>query len=279
MEKEKKDIEKRYRFVVRYYKEGHLDAEKAWKRFVSERGIRRPVVWLRRYWVAAASFVLLLLGVGAFYLTERNQPDWVAVSTAEGQVKEMCLPDSTQVLLAGNSSFRYDRKRFGKQHREVEMTGKVFYEVRRNETSPFTVRTARTEVTVLGTRFQVNERTDETEVNVMSGKVRFAATDVRQALVLTAGMSAVYAESEKAIRQQDEEDWNVFAWKTKRLCFENTPLKKVIEDLSAYYQVKIVNCTELPDVRLTATLDNLSLEEALTIVNQTLDVCLEVSDK
>ena len=274
MEKEKKDIEKRLRFVVRYYKEGHLDAEKAWKRFVTERGIRRPVVWLRRYWVAAASFVLLLLGVGAFYLTERNQPDWVAVSTAEGQVKEMCLPDSTQVLLAGNSSFRYDRKRFGKQHREVEMTGKVFYEVRRNEACPFTVRAACTEVTVLGTRFQVNEQEGKTEVNVMSGKVRFAAATAPQALVLTAGMSAVYSEAEKQIHSLEEEDWNVFAWKTKRLRFEDTLLEQVIEDLNACYGVQIACPDSLPALRLTVTLDSLSLDEALGIINQTLDIQL-----
>ena len=36
-------FEKRLRFVARRYKEGSLDEDKAWERFVSRQGIRRQV--------------------------------------------------------------------------------------------------------------------------------------------------------------------------------------------------------------------------------------------
>ena len=108
----------------------------------------------------------------------------------------------------------------------------------------------------------------------MSGKVRFAAATAPQALVLTAGMSAVYSEAEKQIHSLEEEDWNVFAWKTKRLRFEDTLLEQVIEDLNACYGVQIACPDSLPALRLTVTLDSLSLDEALGIINQTLDIQL-----
>ena len=62
-------FEKRLRFVVRHYKEGSLDEDKAWKRFAFRQGICRQVAF-RRYWMAAASVVLLLIGFGTF-LCER----------------------------------------------------------------------------------------------------------------------------------------------------------------------------------------------------------------
>lgn len=118
-------FEKRLRFVVRHYKEGGLDEDKAWKRFAFRQGIRRQVAF-RRYWMAAASVVLLLIGFGTFYVKERNNPEWVSVATASGQLKDVYLPDSTLISMAGNSTLRYDVKKYGKERRVVEMTGKAF---------------------------------------------------------------------------------------------------------------------------------------------------------
>ena len=117
-------FEKRLRFVVRHYKEGSLDEDKAWKRFAFRQGICRQVAF-RRYWMAAASVVLLLIGFGTFYVKERNNPEWVSVATVSGQLKDVYLPDSTLVSMAGNSTLRYDVKKYGKERRVVEMTGKV----------------------------------------------------------------------------------------------------------------------------------------------------------
>ena len=105
-------FEKRLRFVVRHYKEGSLDEDKAWKRFAFRQGICRQVAF-RRYWMAAASVVLLLIGFGTFYVKERNNPEWVSVATVSGQLKDVYLPDSTLVSMAGNSTLRYDVKTCG----------------------------------------------------------------------------------------------------------------------------------------------------------------------
>ena len=212
-------FEKRLRFVVRHYKEGGLDEDKAWKRFAFRQGIRRQVAF-RRYWMAAASVVLLLIGFGTFYVKERNNPEWVSVATVSGQLKDVYLPDSTLISMAGNSTLRYDVKKYGKERRVVEMTGKAFFQVKRNEARPFSVHTAMTEVTVLGTSFQISEQPGMTEVDV------------------------------------------------------DTPLDKVIRDLNEYYQVEITNKVDSPDSRLTATFNDLPLDEVLMVINQTLDIRL-----
>ena len=145
-------LEERIRFVAKHYEEGHLDTDKAWQQFASRYQVRRTVSF-RRYWMAAASVLLLLIGFSTYYITDRNSPEWVAVTTAPGQLKDVYLPDSTLISMAGNSSIRYDARSYGKERRVVEMKGKAFFQVTRNEARPFSVYTERTEVTVLGTSF------------------------------------------------------------------------------------------------------------------------------
>ena len=267
-------LEQRIRFVAKHYEEGRLDTDKAWQQFAGKYQVRRSVSF-RRYWLAAASILLLLIGIGTYFVTDRNSPEWVAVTTDPGQIKELYLPDSTLISMAGSSSIRYDVKTYGKERRVVEMKGKAFFQVARNEARPFSVYTERAEVTVLGTSFQINEQPGGTDVNVMTGKVCFGATGCETGkVILTAGMSASFSMENNGITILKEEDLNNLSWKTRRLRFNDTPLEKVIDDLNEYYQVKVINKTETPNLKLTATFNDLPLEDVLLVINQTLDTRL-----
>lgn len=268
-------LERRIRFVAKHYQEGRLDTDKAWKKFASGHAITRRLPF-RRYWFHAAAVVFVLVGLGTWHLLERNEPDWVSIVSAPGQLKDVYLPDSTLVSLAGDSWLRYDAKRYGKERRVVEMNGKAFFQVTRNETRPFSVKTKVTEVTVLGTSFQVDERYNVTEVNVVTGKVSFTAGENKENVILTAGMSALYAMDKKEITVVTEEDVNKLSWKTGLLRFNDTPIEHVIEVLSAHYGVKITNRTKGQGLKLTATFNKLPLEEVLLVVNQTLDTGLVI---
>ena len=267
-------LEQRIRFVAKHYEEGRLDTDKAWQKFAGKHQVRRTVSF-RRYWMAAASVLLLLIGFGTYFMTDRNSPEWVAVTTEPGQIMEVYLPDSTLISMAGNSSIRYDKKAYGKERRVVEMKGKAFFQVTRNEARPFSVYTERTEVTVLGTSFQIDEQPDGTDVDVMTGKVSFGVTGSEtDKVILTAGMSASYSMESKGITILEEEDLNTLSWKTRQLRFNDTPLEKVVSDLSEYYQVNIINKAETPNLKLTATFNDLPLEDVLLVINQTLDTRL-----
>ena len=75
-----------------------------------------------------------------------------------------------------------------------------------------------------------------TEVDVVTGKVRFAAGKEPEPVILTAGMSASYSNEKKEIDILKEENPNNLSWKTKQLRFNDTPLEKVIRDLNEYYK-------------------------------------------
>lgn len=266
-------LEQRIRFVAKHYKEGALDADKAWKQLAASHKITHRLPF-RRYLLGAAAVALVLIGIGTLFVVERNAPEWVAVATVGGQVKDVYLPDSALISLAENSSVRYNAKVYGKEKRAVEMSGKAFFQVTRDEARPFSVQTKQMTVTVLGTSFQVNEQSTSTEVNVVTGKVCFTAGKENDKVILTAGMSAQYSINKKEIIMLTEEDTNYLSWKTGQLRFNNTPLDKVITDLNTYYHIKIVNRTKPTNAKLTATFNKLPLDEVLMVINQTLDVRL-----
>lgn len=268
-------FEQRLRFIASRYRQEALDTDKAWQRFAEQQGVRRVLPW-RRYVAATAAVLLMVVGIGITFQMKRNRPDWVAIVTGPGEVKELWLPDSTQVTLAGETTIRYDRKIYGKEKRAVQMNGKAFFQVQRDEARPFSVQTARTEVTVLGTVFQIHEMPASTSLIVTEGRVRFAAGEHVEPIILTAGMSAVYWTGTDTILRVEKTEFNTLAWKTRQLRFRETPLTQVISDLNEAYGMKIVNRPAKKNLQLTAYFDNLPLEEVILIINETLDIQLEV---
>ena len=83
------------------------------------------------------------------------------------------LPDSTLAILSKGATLEYDTDKYGKANREVNMSGKIYFSVRRNALSPFIVATEYAQVKVLGTEFEVTEcrKDTATRVYVKSGKL------------------------------------------------------------------------------------------------------------
>ena len=261
------------RFVAKRYRPGTLDPDRAWLRFAEAQGIfSLKRVWMRSayVWTVAASIALLVSLIG-FYQWQQKQPDWVTFTAEAQQVKRLTLPDQTEISLAGGSRLTYDARHYGQEMRLVRLEGKAFFEVWHDEARPFRVETAESRVTVLGTRFQVVAGKEQTTVDVVSGKVGFALRGKKDSVALTAGLQAYYTSGDQRIKVTEQPNPNELAWLTHRLRFEETPLPQVVADLEQAYQTTLSYSGDA-DKRLTATLEELTLEEALQVVNETLDV-------
>ena len=261
------------RFVAKHYRSGALDPDRAWRRFAEAQGISSlKRVWMRSayVWTVAASIALLVSLIG-FYQWQQKQPDWVTFTAEAQQVKRLTLPDQTEISLAGGSRLTYDARHYGQEMRLVRLEGKAFFEVWHDEARPFRVETAESRVTVLGTRFQVVAGKEQTTVDVVSGKVGFALREKTDSVALTAGLQAYYTSGDPRIKVTEQPNPNELAWLTHRLRFEETPLPQVVADLEQAYQTTLSYSGDA-DKRLTATLEELTLEEALQVVNETLDV-------
>lgn len=260
------------RFVASRYRSGALDPERAWQRFAKAQHIPLTKrMWRMHYALPMAAAIALLVGFFGFYHWQQAQPDWVLFTAEAQQVKQLTLPDCTEISLAGGARLRYDAKHYGQTTRQVQLEGKAYFEVRPDETHPFQVEMAESRVTVLGTRFQVVAGKEQTTVDVVSGKVVFSLRERPDSVALTAGLRACYAMGSDRIAVTEQRNPNELAWQTHRLRFEETPLPQVVADLELAYQTALTY-SEAVDKRLTATLEGLTLEEALQVVNETLDV-------
>jgi len=225
-------------FVLKFYQYGKLNTRKALLRFKEKKHLTaKPVrrVYLQIAKIAAI-FLLALLPVGA-YLYIDSLPKWVEI-TAGTEIKEIRLPDFSQITLAPHSSLKYDSRHFSEK-RDVEMKGKAFFQIFHDAGHPFTVRNKWSRVKVLGTEFQVDGNSEEIIASVESGKVFFSSYGKTEGITLTQGMVAILTADAEKPHYIHPVTRNALAWKSGWFEYDNTPLPVVLDELSKYYHLNL----------------------------------------
>jgi ferric-dicitrate binding protein FerR (iron transport regulator) len=92
--------------------------------------------------------------------------------TKPAQKAQLQLPDGSIVWLNASSNLTYD-KDFGKDLREVNLTGEAFFDVAKDAAHPFIIHTKVVDVKVLGTQFNVRAYPNDayTETSLIRGSV------------------------------------------------------------------------------------------------------------
>ncbi len=265
-------------FVAKSYEENRFDPKKALAR--SQNGSlrrslslsKRTVMLKRIAGVAAAAAVGIFL-----YLSWLTQ--WTGYA-AYDIAQTFTLPDSSSVTLAPGSTLRLQKH---KDKRLVQMTGKVYFNVRHDDRAPFRVDAGSGFVKVLGTRFQVDSR-DPICVSVVSGKVLFSAIrSGEEALILTKGQSAVLDPAASKPVEITPKHPNPAAWATGEFIYDNTPLPEVLSELSEYYDVTLVafdaGHSSGESRRLSGEFSTSSLQEILNLINSALGTDIQIKSQ
>jgi transmembrane sensor len=100
------------------------------------------------------------------------------IYTANGSRTHLTLPDGTLVWLNAGSRLSYG-KNFNTTTREVNLTGEAFFDVAHDTQKPFLIHTARIDVQVLGTRFNVKSYPSDrtTEATLIRGSIEISIRD------------------------------------------------------------------------------------------------------
>ncbi|SEK26802.1 FecR family protein [Parapedobacter koreensis] len=179
----------------------------------------------RRYLLrgmAAAAVVMMAIGIGAWYLaqrdgTSRSQKDrqWVAVTAEQGTLKKVQLPDSTTVWLNAGSKLGFYTP-FGQAgSREVVLEeGEAFFEVTPDTAKPFIVHSDVLSTRVLGTSFNVKAYAElnEMQVSVLTGRVEVSQGDSLVLGVLHRGDELTYRKSTQTASIQQVATENSNGW-------------------------------------------------------------------
>lgn len=97
----------------------------------------------------------------------------VEVLTQNGSRTKLLLPDGSNVWLNSGSKITYNKDFETGDLREVNLTGEAFFDVTKNAKRPFIIHTAKMDIKVLGTRFNVKayEEDKTTETSLIKGSV------------------------------------------------------------------------------------------------------------
>lgn len=264
--------EDRLRFVAQHWKPGRFDRKRAWKRFRA--GIDTPP---RPIWGYALATALAAVVLGLFLFRGNVRTEIPATAS----VRSVVLPDGTQATLAPEASLSFRRHGFGRRDRAICQTGTVYYSVARNESLPFEITASDGFVRVLGTRFQLEAGGSGSAVDVMEGRVLFAAAPVKagrpvreeDGLVLTYGMRAELAPGATKPVLTEPQTANPAAWATHVFHYEDTPLKEVLRELSAFF-----GCTLFSDGsgRLTGEFEGEKPDEIVPLIEEALGIEIEI---
>lgn len=263
----------------------NLETEKV-KRSISSRGFKKlsnllGELFAPRYRPAVLSFVsVVIAAIGLLLLKDQIfETQYQRIYTFNKQRMQITLSDGTLIYLNSDSFLKF-RKTFTDTIRQVFLTGEAFFEVAHDE-RPFTVITENAITTVLGTKFNVRARNEETRVIVKEGRVRLQSADDDNGDVILSKdqmgqiRRSVPPESPKTVDAEQR-----LGWLENKLVFVKAPLNEILGELERYYDISIESMDrELNQKTITATFDDLPVETVLSSICLTLNVQYQSDDE
>lgn len=188
------------------------------------------------------------------------------MSTPRGRQYQLKLPDGTMVWLNAASSIRYPVL-FGKE-RKVVVEGEAYFEVAKDATKPFRVLlTNGTEISVLGTSFNINSYSDEAGIRTTLVEGAVKITNGNEQVVLRPKQQALVQSGDINVQKADVE--KVLAWKNGLFDFRDAPLAEVMRQLSRWYDVNVEYENGIPDLQFEGRLGrDVSLAKVLAFFNE-----------
>lgn len=201
--------------------------------------------------VKIAAIFLVAIGISFLWLQDSETKDVkTVISTLNGQMANVTLPDGTKVWLNSNTRLEFPTV-FAKNKREIKMDGEAYFEVAHNARKPFLVHTPRKEtVEVLGTKFYVEaySNTENFETALMEGSVRVNSGN--GSFIISPLQRAVLKNGEMVVEKITNLD--VYRWCEGLICFKNEHFMDIVKELEKYYGVKInINDKNINNPQLT----------------------------
>jgi transmembrane sensor len=221
--------------------------------------------WISKGVAAAIILVICSTTAVSYYLSITGKkevgtallPVTRIVNTANKTMKAITLPDGTQVWLNMGSELQYNAA-FNKQDRRITLSGEAFFEVAANANKPFIVSAGNIDTKVLGTGFNIEAYSNESEIRVSLVHGKVAIEDKKHA-----GRLTVLHPNEMMRYSKLHNNWqiepvvgkNARLWTVGGLVFNEVLLMEAIERIKKRYDLNIqYNPALLDGKKVTATL-------------------------
>lgn len=244
------------------------EIEAAYTRFISElqekdmknetEKLSFSLSWIK---YVAAAVLIGLLSTNLYFLLEEKTELMNVVEVPNGQRVSLTLSDGTKVWLNSHSKFTYPAQ-FSSKSRNVTLKGEGFFEVTRNEKSPFTVYSELLKVRVLGTKFNVKAYEEEPFfVTLAEGKVEVVTNDDEHKITMKPNEQVSYSRENGMMLEKMVNTDTVRSWTLGEAAYINKRLDEITSDLERKFDVQI----QILDQKLASEIFTCRFKETATI--------------
>lgn len=221
-------------------------------------------------WRVAATLLIALSSISIYLaLQNRQAPDLLQAYIPTAEIRNITLPDGTQVMINSQSTLLYPQQ-FTGDTRCVYLVGEADFKVKRDEKHPFIVKTSDFQVTALGTEFNVTAYPNEEEVTatLISGSVLVEYNNRQEQKILKPNEQLAYNKSTCSgnVLRPDMQD--VTAWQRGETVFRSMTMEEIFTRLERKYPYTFVySFRSLKKDRFNLSFDpNASIEEIMDII-------------
>ena len=187
------------------------------------------------------------------------------LTTPKGGQFQIDLPDGTKVWLNAISSIHFPTAFHGKE-RQVKITGEAYFEVAPDPSKPFKVQFGETEVTVLGTHFNINAYADEqySKTTLLEGRIQIKHKNGEQ-LLIPGQQARALSQGMQVVSGVNTEE--TIAWKEGYFLFSSTDIQTLLRQASRWYNIDVSFQGSIPQDRFTGKISrNVNLSQFLSIL-------------
>lgn len=214
-----------------------------------------------KYYLTAVAAVLVpLFGIFFFYKDIKSKETKNSLSAIILQTNEVPktfrLSDQSVITLEPYSQLSFTND-FGKKYRNVKFQGKGFFSIAKDRSKPFIVDAGGFSVEVLGTKFSVDQKSEEKKVKLFEGKVK----------VNHNGKLTYLLPNENWSTSPAKKDYHYCAVSAvKTFTFEKTTFENAITEIDNTYGTKITYPKNIAKNLVSGSFSG-NLKEILSIIN------------
>jgi ferric-dicitrate binding protein FerR (iron transport regulator) len=239
--------------------------------------------------IAAAFLIALIIPIAVYWINIKNQaphiqPEitYVVKENPATQRSRFEWPDGSMVWLNCKSSLRFPEN-FSTSHRQVELSGEAFFEVKEDSLRPFVVSSGGISTTALGTSFNVAAYPERSfiEVALITGKVKIEDKHLKSELaVLNPGAGISYNKINNSLTTKAINPEHIQAWKSGVLIFDGDNYEDFVWKIKQWYDVDITTIGNVPgNWKIRGRFDNAYLTSILDVISFNKEFNYQLKDK
>ncbi len=272
------------------------------------------------YWLPRVAAVFLLGAIISFsisyqiYNPKNSELVYHEINTPAGSKTKVTLPDGTTIWLNAGSNLKYSNQ-FNKKSREVYLTGEAFFQVEKDPSKLFLVRTTELNIKAYGTSFNVKSYPEEgtIETTLIEGSIGVTRTTFENKktdeVMLEPNQRVVYYRKKQVVAKQSSyakkeelkekvepdamqeqkltyliskgiEAKDFTSWKDGTLFITSETLKELAVKLERKYDVKIHFANkQIENLKFTGSLENETIEQVIDAIGIAANIKYKIKDR